>query len=94
MAMSVVTLRGSSRRWRRSKGEDPAHDQVSSGIASWGFLFCSTRKAEAHFERALTVARAQQAQSWELRAATSLARVWRDQGKPQQARDLLASIYG
>ncbi len=38
-------------------------------------------KAEAHFERALAVARAQQAKSWELRAAMSMARLWRDQGK-------------
>jgi predicted ATPase len=51
-------------------------------------------KAEEHFECALTVARAQQAKSWELRAAISLARLWRAQGKPQQARDLLAPIYG
>jgi tetratricopeptide (TPR) repeat protein len=50
--------------------------------------------AEAHFERALGVARQQQAKSWELRAATSMARLWRDQGKPQQARELLAPIYG
>ena len=51
-------------------------------------------KAEAYFERALAVARQQQAKSWELRAAMSLARLWRDQGKPQQARELLAPIYG
>jgi predicted ATPase len=50
-------------------------------------------KAEAHFGRAITTARKQQAKSWELRAATSLARLWRDQGKPQQARELLAPIY-
>ena len=50
--------------------------------------------AEGYFERALLVARAQQAKSWELRAATSLARLWRDQGKVQQARELLAPIYG
>ena len=31
---------------------------------------------------------------WELRAATSVARLWRDQGKPQQARELLAPVYG
>ena len=53
-----------------------------------------TAKAEAYFERALSVARAQQAKSWELRAAISLARLWRSQGKPQQARDLLAPVYG
>ena len=51
-------------------------------------------KAEAYFERALAVARLQQARSWELRAATSMARLWRDQGKPQQARELLAPVYG
>src|SRR5713101_7544682 len=51
-------------------------------------------KAQAHFERAIAIARAQQAKSWELRAATSLARLWRDQGKRQQARDLLAPTYG
>ena len=51
-------------------------------------------KAEAYFERALATASQQQAKSWELRAATSLARLWRDQGKPQQARELLAPVYG
>jgi predicted ATPase len=51
-------------------------------------------KAEAYFERALTVARSQQAKSWELRAATSMARLWRDQGKSRQARELLAPVYG
>jgi predicted ATPase len=51
-------------------------------------------KAEAYFERALTVARQQQAKSWELRAAMSMARLWRDQGKRDEARDLLAPVYG
>jgi tetratricopeptide (TPR) repeat protein len=52
------------------------------------------RNAEAYFERALSVASAQQAKSWELRAAMSMARLWRDQGKRQQAYDLLAPVYG
>lgn len=51
-------------------------------------------KAEAHFERALCIARAQKAKSWELRAAMSLAQLWGDQGKRRQAHDLLATIYG
>ena len=51
-------------------------------------------KPEAYFDRALMVAREQQAKSWELRAAMSMARLWRDQGKPQQARELLAPVYG
>ena len=50
-------------------------------------------KAQAYFERALTVARQQQAKSWELRAAMSMARHWRDQGKRDGARDLLAPVY-
>jgi predicted ATPase len=51
-------------------------------------------KAEKYFGRALAVARKQQAKSWELRAAISMARLWRDQGKSQQARELLAPVYG
>jgi predicted ATPase len=51
-------------------------------------------KAEAHFEHSLAVARQQQAKSWELRAAMSLARLWRDQGKEEEARKLLAPVYG
>jgi|EndMetStandDraft_7_1072992.scaffolds.fasta_scaffold01367_6 class 3 adenylate cyclase/predicted ATPase len=50
-------------------------------------------KAQAYFEHALTLARTQQAKSWELRAATSLARLLSDQGKRQTARDLLAPVH-
>jgi predicted ATPase len=50
--------------------------------------------AEVHFELALTVARAQQAKSWELRAAMSIVRLWRDQGKRKEALELLAPIHG
>jgi len=51
-------------------------------------------QAEAFFERALTIARAQQAKSWELRAAMSAARLWRAQGMRAKANALLAPIYG
>jgi predicted ATPase len=51
-------------------------------------------KAEAYFQRALSVARQQQAKSWELRAAMSMARLWRDQGKVREALELLAPVYG
>ena len=51
-------------------------------------------KAEAYFERALAISREQQAKSWELRAAMSMARLWRDQGKREEARELLAPVYG
>jgi predicted ATPase len=51
-------------------------------------------KAQTYFERALAVARGQQAKSWELRAAISVARLWRDQGKRDEARNLLAPVFG
>jgi predicted ATPase len=50
-------------------------------------------KADAYFQRALAIAHEQQAKSWELRAAMSTARLWRDQCKRQQAHDLLAPVY-
>ena len=52
-----------------------------------------TAKAEAYFKRALAVAHAQQAKSWELRAAMSMARLWRGQGKRREGRDLLTPVY-
>jgi DNA-binding winged helix-turn-helix (wHTH) protein/predicted ATPase len=50
-------------------------------------------QAEAHLQQALVIARYQQTRSWELRAATSLARLWLRQGKCQTAYDLLAPVY-
>jgi len=50
--------------------------------------------AEELYRRALGIAREQEAKLWELRAAASLARVWRDQGRRAAARDLLAPVYG
>jgi predicted ATPase len=51
-------------------------------------------EAEGCFRRAIMVAREQSAKMWELRAAYDLARLWRDQGKRAEARDLLAPVYG
>ena len=68
-------------------------NRIAGEIALWspaGDLL----KAQVYFEHALAVARQQQAKSWELRASMSLARLWRDQGKLQQARGLLAPVYG
>jgi predicted ATPase len=50
--------------------------------------------AESSFHQAITVARRQSARLWELRAAMALARLWREQGKRDDARELLASVYG
>jgi len=53
-----------------------------------------TDVAEELYHKALSIAREQEAKLWELRAAASLARLWRDQGREAEARDLLASVYG
>jgi hypothetical protein len=50
-------------------------------------------EAEACFHKAIEIAQKQQAKSLELRAARSLARLWRQQGKKVEARDLLAPVY-
>ena len=50
-------------------------------------------EAETCFLQAIDIARSQQAKSWELRAATSLARLWQGQGKTEEARELLAPVY-
>ena len=51
-------------------------------------------EAEACFHKAIDIARQQQAKSWELRAVMSLSRLWQRQGKKDEARQLLAEIYG
>jgi predicted ATPase len=51
------------------------------------------QRAEASFRRALEIARVQEAKSWELRAATSLARLWAEQRRRGEARELLAPVY-
>ena len=50
--------------------------------------------AEELYRKALSIAADQEAKLWEMRAAGSLARLWRDQGRRAEARDLLASVYG
>ena len=54
----------------------------------------NSAEAETCFQKALDIARQQQAKSWELRSANSLARLWQSQGKSAEARELLAGIYG
>ena len=51
-------------------------------------------EAQSALQEALRVARTQQAKAYELRAATSLARLWGEQGRRDEARDLLAPVYG
>jgi predicted ATPase len=54
----------------------------------------STAPAEDAFRTAITIAQQQQARTFELRAAMSMARLWRDQGERDEAHDLLAPVYG
>jgi predicted ATPase len=53
----------------------------------------ATREAEAHFRRSLDCARQQEALSWELRTASSLARLYQGQGQFMEARDTVGSVY-
>jgi class 3 adenylate cyclase/predicted ATPase len=85
---AVTTVKATNDRWCEAQVHRLAGEIALKSPAP------DAAKAEAYFGRALDVARQQQAKSWELRAATSMARLWRDQGKVQQARDLLAPVYG
>jgi class 3 adenylate cyclase/predicted ATPase len=77
----------------REKWCEPEVDRIAGEIELKSPL-PDVAKAEMYFQRALEVARSQQAKSWELRAAMSLARLWRDQGRGAEGRDLLAAVYG
>ena len=79
-------------RWKEKWCEAEVHRIV--GELALKSPASDTEKAEKDFDRALAVARQQKAKWWELRAATSMARLWRDQGKVQQSRELLAPVYG
>ena len=83
---AISTIETTKERWFEAET-----NRIAGEIALKSPL--DAMKAEAYFERALAVARQQQAKSWELRAAMSMARLWRDQGNPQQARELLAPVY-
>jgi DNA-binding winged helix-turn-helix (wHTH) protein/predicted ATPase len=76
----VYRLRGTLLLAGHSPGQTPPATRVE--------------EAEACFEQALALARQRQAEAWELRAATSLARLWQQQGRRADARALLAPVYG
>jgi predicted ATPase len=79
---------------RQVEGKSKA-SRSRSAVTSPQPLAPSTQaEAEACFHRAIKIARKQQAKSLELRAVMSLARLWQQQGKRKQARNLLAEVYG
>jgi predicted ATPase len=67
--------------------------ELAVSPSDFGYCALLAEQADASFRQALEVASRQQAKSWELRAATSLGRLWQSQGKRKQALDLLAPIY-
>jgi predicted ATPase len=91
-ALALVDKNGE--RWpeaelHRLKGELLLHQAAAAGLKSG-----LADQAATCFRHALDVARRQQAKSWELRAAMSLSRLWQQQGKRENGRQLLAEIYG
>ena len=106
MALAEVYGKAGAARRRPRKQLAEAAELVETTQEGWaeaeihrmrGTLLMSMHEyaaAEDSYHRALAVARQQQAKFWELRAALSLARLWREQGKPQQGRNLLAPVYG
>ncbi len=85
---ALETIGRSGERWNEAEVHRTAGEIALLGAAR------EEVKAQAHFEEALLIARKQQARAWELRAATSLARLWRDQGRRSEAHELLAPVHG
>ena len=85
---ATTMLETSGERWCEAEVHRTAGDIALMSPAP------DAAKAQTYFERALEISRTQQARSWELRAATSLARLWRGQGRRADAYDLLAPLYG
>ena len=75
------------------QGGQPFYDAELLRLKGELSLSSDEAEAEALFKRALEIARSQEAKSFELRAATSLARLWQKQGNQDEARALLAPIY-
>ncbi|KRQ94073.1 hypothetical protein CQ12_20930 [Bradyrhizobium jicamae] len=84
---AMTAMRETKERWCEAE----AHRVAGEIALRWPQR--DEAKAKAYFEHALTIARAQHAKSWELRAATSSARLLNCQGKRKMARELLAPIY-
>src|SRR5262245_61254497 len=94
LAEALAAVDSTGARWYeaelyRLKGELTLQQCGGQGLASDSY-----KAAEEYFQKAIEIARRQQAKSWELRAVMSLARLWQRQGKKVEARQRLAEIYG
>jgi predicted ATPase len=87
IAEAMTTLEATGERWVEAEVNRVAGELTLSSPMS------DAAKAEEYFERSIAVARRQQAKLWELRAAMSLARLWRDQDKRDKARNMLTPVY-
>jgi predicted ATPase len=88
ISQALESANRTNERW-----DEPEIHRIAGELAGWP-LHCDYEAAESHFRRSLEIARQQGAKSYELRAAASLARMWRDQGRRGEARHLLAPIFG
>jgi predicted ATPase len=86
LAEALAVADNTAERWYEAELYRLKGELLHQSAASQG-------EAEQSLQHALEIARRQQAKSWELRAALSLSRLWRQQGKRQEAYDLLAPIY-
>ena len=89
-AREIVTQRGE--RWSEAEIHRLTGELTLQAHAQH-LTRTQVEEAEAWFHTAIEIARRQEAKSWELRAATSLARLWQKQGKQIEARELLAPVY-
>ncbi len=74
-----------------SAAQNPAQE---TGMTSLAPTMDPIGQAEQCYQKAIDISRSQSAKSWELRAATRLARLWQSHGKTTEARDLLAPVFG
>ena len=88
ISQALESVNKTNQRWDEAETLRSAGEIARQGPSS------DAPKAETYLDRALEVARQQQAKSWELRASISLARLWRAQGRRDEARELLAPIFG
>ena len=89
----ALLLLNDERRMQNDERQTQDKERGTSPIHHSSFIIHRSEEAEACFQQALTIARHQSGKSWELRAATSLARLWQQQGKKAEARQLLSEIY-
>src|SRR5262249_21138474 len=87
MARAITAIEATGERWAEAEVHRAAGELAIAQPDG------NTEQAEACLQRSLTIARQQKGKSWELRTATSLARLWREHGRNEEARDLLVPVY-